>query len=133
MNKEVRELNNFQRQEISEAVHDWKKVMAAIPSYRYRGQNRFTQNDIDTLEQEVTKGTYQSGMLGLLAEWESMGLSRRPHLKDLLKHLLQADELAAASFISENLLNEEESITEENKVEKLDKLKDVVIIGNIQL
>ena len=72
-------------------------------------------------------------MLGLLAEWESMGLSRRPHLKDLLKHLLQADELAAASFISEKLLNEEEPITEENKVEKLDKLKDVVIIGNVQL
>ena len=130
---EVKELNNSQRQEISQAVHDWKKVMAVIPSYKYRDLSRFTQNDIDTLEQEVTKGTYQSGMLGLLAEWESMGLSRRPHLKDLLKHLLQADELAAASFISENLLNEEEPITEENKVEKLDKLKDVVIIGNIQL
>ena len=124
---EVKELNNSQRQEISQAVHDWKKVMAVIPSYKYRDLSRFTQNDIDTLEQEVKNGTYPTGMLGLLAEWESMGLSRQPNLKDLLKHLLQADELAAASYISETLLKEV-PITEENKVKKLDELKDVAII-----
>ena len=124
---EVNELNNSQRQEISQAVHDWKKVMAVIPSYKYRDLSRFTQNDIDTLEQEVKSGTYATGMLGLLAEWESMGLSRQPNLKDLLKHLLQADELAAASYISETLLKEV-PITEENKVKKLDELKDVAII-----
>ena len=124
---EVKELNNSQRQEISQAVHDWKKVMGVIPSYQFRGLNRFTQNDIDTLEQEVKSGTYATGMLGLLAEWESMGRSRQPNLKDLLKHLLQADELAAASYISETLLKEV-PITEENKVKKLDELKDVAII-----
>ena len=124
---EVKELNNSQRQEISQAVHDWKKVMGVIPSYQFRGLNRFTQNDIDTLEQEVKSGTYATGMLGLLAEWESMGRSRQPNLKDLLKHLLQADELAAASYISETLLKEV-PITEENKREKLDELKHVAII-----
>ena len=124
---EVKELNNSQRQEISQAVHDWKKVMGVIPSYQFRGLNRFTQNDIDTLEQEVKSGTYATGMLGLLAEWESMGRSRQPNLKDLLKHLLQADELAAASYISETLLKEV-PITEENKVKKLDELKHVAII-----
>jgi len=90
--KEVKELNNSQRQEISQAVHDWKKVMRAI-----------------------------------LAGWESMGCSRQPNLKDLLKHLLQSDELAVASFISETLLKEV-PITEENKMEKLDELKDLAII-----
>ena len=82
--KEVKELNNSQRQEISQAVHDWKKVMRAI-----------------------------------LAVWESMGCSRQPNLKDLLKHLLQSDELAVAAFISKTLLKEV-PITEENKMEKLD-------------
>merc|ERR1719245_343870 len=56
-----------------------------------------------------------------------MGCSRQPNLKDLLKHLLQSDELAVASFISETLLKEV-PITEENKMEKLDELKDLAII-----
>ena len=122
MSTQVRDLNNAQRQEICQVVHDWKKVVAMVPSYRYPNIKRFTDADIKCLDTAYPNGQ----MLGFLSEWESMGISRRPHLKDLLKLLLEADELAAASIIAEKYLNEE-PITEANKATKIDELKNVFI------
>ena len=100
----IQDLSLANKREICSAVQDWTKVMYEIPSYTIPNRKRFCVNDVKILEDAVKNGFYESGMIALLSEWETMGLSRRPNVKDLLKHLLEADELAAASIINEKIL-----------------------------
>ena len=64
---------------------------------------RFNTQDMNDLEREANG---QSPMHILLDEWGTMGKTRFPNVRDLLKICLEVQEYTAASYINQEILRE---------------------------
>ena len=64
---------------------------------------RFNTQDMNDLEREANG---QSPMHILLDEWGTMGKTRFPNVRDLLKICLEVQEYTAASYINQEILGE---------------------------
>jgi len=121
---EIRNLSDKHKAEISSALlpmAGWKKVMGGIPSSRYPHQKRFNYQDMNDIEQAAA-GSGLTPMHLLLDEWGTMGKTRFPNVKDLLKICLEEKEFTAASYINKEILNKGD-INEENAKELLIQLE----------
>jgi len=123
---EIRNLSDKHKAEISSALlignpPGWKKVMGGIPSSRYPHKKRFNHQDMNDIEQGAA-GSGLTPMHLLLEEWGTMGKTRFPNVKDLLKICLEEKEYTAASYINEEILNKGD-INEENAKELLIQLE----------
>ena len=66
---------------------------------------RFKAEDVLQIE-SVAKGKGQNPMNLFLDEWGTMGKTRFPNVKDLLRICLKVNELTAADYINKEILNQ---------------------------
>ena len=113
-NKEIRKLHQSEINEIVNRLSQnsiepgWKKVIGQIPSAKYPNRKRFTSDIINSAENHIKSNNsgFPSVMHLFLDEWGTMGKTRFPTVKDLLKVCIEVEELYTASFINESILKE---------------------------
>lgn len=81
----------------------WKEVMGLIPSSKNPQLPRFTTQDITAIEEAAIMQNL-TGMEALMEEWGTMGKSRRPNVFDLMRLCLETHQVAAASYINDQIL-----------------------------